>query len=305
MVNIDIKRVQYFLTLCGSMNFSDTAKTLGISQPGLTKAINQLERDVGATLLRREGRNTHLTPVGLAALDHFQRLVNVAQDVDGEIQKLAVGAMPVLKIGVMCTIGSRLLGSFLSKFQKSQDDLEIVLSVLTASELAGVILSGDVDVAIVGADVNCNHKLKYRELYKEPMVVATALDHRFAKDSSVGLTDLNQEPYIDRLQCEFRDTFLLEAAKRDFSPKFVARSESEEWVRALVAEGAGVSVVPKFSIFDPRVASIELTDIHLERTVSLAIPYGREDTKAVVSLVRAAAEYDWSAVQLSLEQAYE
>ncbi len=293
MADIDIKRARYFLALCETLNFSDAAKKLGISQPGLTKAINQLEKDIGATLIRREGRNTHLTPLGTVAIEHFQRLITLSQAIDETLEKLVSGEMPVLRIGVMCTIGPGSLTRFLTQFKESQEDIEIIIKTLTACDLEEVILAGSIDIAIVGAEVKGKKKLRYKKLYNEPMVVVTALSHPFAGKGPVSLSEISREPYVDRLQCEFRETFLTEITMPDFKPNFIARCDSEEWARSLIAEGAGISIVPKYSFENPNLASVELSGIQLERTVSLAIPFGRLDTNIVQRFLRAADAFDW------------
>jgi DNA-binding MarR family transcriptional regulator len=58
---MDIRKVRYFLRLCETLNFSQTAASLGLSQPALTKAVKRLEEEVGGVLIRREGKHTHLT----------------------------------------------------------------------------------------------------------------------------------------------------------------------------------------------------------------------------------------------------
>lgn len=291
--NVDVKRARYFLKLSETLNFSDAAKALGISQPGLTKAINQLEQDIGATLIRREGRNTHLTQIGTSLLEHFTKLVRVADLVEREARLIVSGDMPLIRLGLMCTIGPGPVAEFLAEFQKMRPDVEVVLRSLVRSNITDVLLAGDVDLAFVGAEIDGSQRFKNIPLYREKMVVASSLEHEFSTRGAISLEEVTKEPYIDRLQCELRDTFLTEVEKRSFSPAFAIRTENETWAQTMVASGVGVTIIPEFSIENDGIARTQLSDVNLDRTVSLAVSYGREDTNIVRAFIRAIGCYDW------------
>ena len=293
MCPVDIKRARYFLKLSETLNFSDAARALGISQPGLTKAIYQIEEDIGAKLIRREGRNTHLTFVGESMIEHFAKLVNVANTVDAAAKKIVSGDMPLIRIGLMCTIGPEPIAKFLSSFQKDFPDVEIILRTFVPANISEMLLAGDVDVVFIGAPIDRPDRFKQVKLITEKMVVASALDHKFAKMASVTLEEVTNEPYVDRLNCEFRDTFLHETAKRSFHPRFAIRTENESWAQVMIANGIGVSILPEFSIENSELAITPVSDVELQRTVSLLVCYGREDTKIVRSFLQAMEKYDW------------
>ena len=295
MDQLDLRRVRYFLKLTETLNFSEAASLLKVTQSGLTKSIAQLEKDVGGQLLRREGKNTHLTQLGESLVEHFVQVDQSARRAQEAARRLVQGDMPVLRIGLMCTIGPHLITDFLTAYHRIVPDLEFVIRDLNRSELSGTLLNGEVDVALVGAEITANQRFRYSELYSEPMVVACAQNHRFATRASISIEDVMQEPYVDRLECEFRDTFLSEAYRRDFVPVFAARTDREEWAQTLVAKGAGVSVLPQHSTVVSGLALVPLNDPPLMRTVSLAVPIGREDTVSVQTFLKAARTHDWGA----------
>jgi LysR family hydrogen peroxide-inducible transcriptional activator len=293
MQNIDIKRVRYFLRLSETLSFSGAARALKVSQPGFTKAITGLEHDIGGPLIRREGRNTHLTPLGKAVLPYFKELDMSAARAEAAARRLSAGDMPTLHIGLMCTIGPDPISAFLTRYRQSAPDLEIVIRDLNRSDLSETLLSGAVDVALVGAEIGDVQRFRYLKLYVERMVVACAPGHPFAGRRSVDLGEVLREPYVDRLQCEFRDTFLAEANRRAFAPIFAARSDREEWAQSLVAQGTGVALVPERSTVVPDLVLVPLSEPQLERSVSLAVPIGREDTEVVQKFLGAVRTHKW------------
>ncbi len=294
MTNTDIKQVRYFLRLSQKLNFSSAARDLRVSQPALTKAIQHLEDDVGGASIRRDGKNTHLTLLGDAMLYHFRELDASAKRVEQTARRLVHGDMPQLQIGMMCTIGPEPLAGFLADYQRKSPRLEIVLRNLNRSELSDVLRTGLVDVAFVGAPIRETQRFRYTDLYREPMVVVCAPDHPFAGLDSVALADVLRQPFVDRLQCEFRETFLSEARKRGFEPEFSARSDREEWAQSLIRRGLGIAIAPARSLVLPDLALVPLKDLTLERTVSVAVPIGREDTEVVQVFLAAVRKHDWS-----------
>ena len=294
MNKVDVKRARYFLKLSETLNFSDAAKSLGISQPGLTKAINQLEQDIGASLFRREGRNTHLTQIGTSLLEHFTKLVKVADLVELEAKKIVSGEMPLIRLGLMCTIGPGPVAKFLAEFQKERPEIEVVLHSLDRSNIADVLIAGNIDLAFVGAEIRGPERFKHTPLYREELVVASANNHKFSRRATVSLEEVTQEPYVDRLRCEFRDTFLTEVERHSFNPEFAVRTENEAWAQSMVAHGVGVAVLPEFSIENKDLTSTRISDAEMERTVSMVVSYGREDTNIVRTFLQAIEQYDWA-----------
>ena len=63
---MEMQQVRYFLAVSRTLNFTRAAEECNVTQPALTRAIKQLEDELGGELIRREGRNTHLTDLGNA-----------------------------------------------------------------------------------------------------------------------------------------------------------------------------------------------------------------------------------------------
>lgn len=291
---MDIRRVRYFTALCKTLNFSETARKLGLSQPALTKAIKKLEDEIGGTLIRREGRHTHLTHLGRLMHEQLIRVDEAAERAELTAQRLVHGDMPQIQIAVMCTIGPARFKSFLKSWRGVNPEVEIILRDADRGRISEVIWSGYVDCALVGAPIADEPRLKYTELYKEPLVVACPAGHPFEKAKSVTMEDVMQQPYLDRLNCEFRDTFLDESERLGHQITFAARSEREDWIQSLVRAGLGVTVIPAESVVLDGLVVRPVRSPTVQRTVSLAVPYGREDTRSVRAFLSAARQFDWS-----------
>ena len=81
---MEMKQVRYFVAVAETLNFTRAAEQCNVTQPALTRAIKQLEFELGGDLIRREGRNTHLTDLGnrMNAVDWNQTTMNFSTKVD-------------------------------------------------------------------------------------------------------------------------------------------------------------------------------------------------------------------------------
>lgn len=297
-LTMDIRRIRYFILLGETLNFSEAARQLGLSQPALSKAIKKLEDEVGGALVRREGKKTHLTHLGRLMLEQLKIVDEATQRAKLTAQRLVHGDMPQIQIAVMCTIGPGRFNAFLDSWHAAHPEVEIVLRNADRDRIGEMLWSGFVDCALVGATIADEPAFKYSELYKEEMVVACASDHPFAKADTVTLEEVMKEPYLDRLNCEFRETFMAESQRREHHVVFAARSEREDWIQTLARAGLGITILPTDSVVIQGLETKPVRSPPMRRTVSLVVPYGREDSTQLRSLLSAARQFDWSSTDM-------
>ncbi len=290
---MDLRRIRYFLELCDTLNFSMSARSLGISQPALTKAILRLEEELGGKLIRREGKHTHLTPLGKAMEVQFEELDASAKRAKETALKLVTGTVSQIQIAIMCTIGPQRVTNFLSVYRQLNPDVEIVLHDATPPQIIDKLLGGNVDCALVGTHINNEKGVRYISLYEESMVVLHAKNHPFTKLNAVSLDDVMREPYLDRLMGAFPETVGRRKQHQALKMDNEFLSDRDEWTQALVREGFGVSIVPEELPLQSGLATTQLNNNTLSRRISLAVPSGREDNPAVRSFMHSAETFAW------------
>src|SRR3990172_3061867 len=96
---MDLSQIRYFNAVARHGSFSAAARALGMTQPGLTKAVRRLETSLECTLFSRLQRGVALTEQGQALLRHAGLLDVHLQDARDEVRALARGAVGVLRIG--------------------------------------------------------------------------------------------------------------------------------------------------------------------------------------------------------------
>ena len=91
-------------------------------------------------------------------------------------------------------------------------------------------------------------KLTVVTIYREYLRLALAATHPLAQKPMITPTEMSEEPYLDRLHCEFRSTLIKHFMDRNIVMRPRVHSEREDWVQQLVASGAGVCALPERSV---------------------------------------------------------
>ena len=122
---MELYQVKYFLALCETLNFTRAANNCNVSQPSLTRAIQNLEGEFGGPLFHRERQRTHLTELGRLMQPYFEQVYAQAQAAKDAAKSFAKLDDISLKIGVMCTIGPSMLADFFGRFRDRYPGVEV------------------------------------------------------------------------------------------------------------------------------------------------------------------------------------
>lgn len=292
---MDFNQVRYFLALADTLNFTRAAEQCYVSQPALTQAIKRLETELGGDLVHRDGRHTALTKLGRLMRGYFEQIDHTRHLVRTTAKAVTTGEIAELNIGIMCTMGPRLLTRMLDEFQVQHPMISLIMHDVTPSSIPDLLVSGAIDGALCARRGPFHPRLRYIDLFTETMVVAFPRDHAFAEMDSIPLSALANERYIDRLHCEFRDEFLELCDKQEIALNVAFRSQREDWIQSLVRDGVGVSLIPRYSLLHPELDHRPVTDQPLVRNVELAVVEQAELTPAVAMLIEQAKHHDWAA----------
>jgi DNA-binding transcriptional LysR family regulator len=135
--------------------------------------------------------------------------------------------------------------------------------------------------------------LQPQPLYEERFVIACSAGHPFARKNVVRIADLDGQPYLARINCEYFDA--LRDVCRANGSRLVGsfRSEREDWILTMVAAGMGICFLPEFSNTIPGVVSRHVVDPSVAREVSLVTVAGRRWSSPLSAFVRAVRQYRW------------
>ena len=109
---MEMHQVRYFLAVADTLNFTRAAELCNVSQPALTRAIQQLEEELGGLLLRRERKLTHLTDFGRLIEPHLRQLFADAEAAKTTAKRFLSLQQAEIRLGTCARLGRRVLWAF-------------------------------------------------------------------------------------------------------------------------------------------------------------------------------------------------
>ena len=288
---MEMQQVRYFVALAEVRNFTRAAEACNVTQPAFSRAIQQLEHELGGPLVNRERGNLHLTELGRMMLPYLSEIAErakAARDIARSSTRLECGK---LRIGAMCTIGARVLSDLILKFRMAHPNVAISMIEDEAPRMLAMLERGEIEIAVVGIPEELPDHLHHLPIIDERFVIILPRNHRLAAHNPVTGSDLHGEPYVCRSQCEVHDQVAKALYKRGIEPMKVFSSPRDAWVQGMVKAGLGFGFFPEFSVSDPDVVIRELVEPEFKRTIYLSTMRGRPHSPAVGAFVREARAY--------------
>lgn len=239
-----MEKYRTFLVAAGEQSFSAAAEKLFLTPSAVSKHIAALEEELGAPLFVRTSAGTRLTEQGALCVPYVQRITELYQrmarelEAAGRSERLTVCAIP-LQAGLG-------LPELVTAFRSSYPALEIHLEERHGKEVEEAVLSGACELGFA-ADLYLNlDRLDYLVLNAVPIVAAVPAGHRLAQRRRIALAELKEDPFLFLPPATGTyDAYMDLCAEAKFQPAVRMITEREENILRFVAQGMGVSLLPR------------------------------------------------------------
>ncbi len=262
---MDLYQIRYFLKIAAVGSFTKAAEQLYVSQPSLSAGIKKLEQELDVTLFERGGRGVLLTPAGRLFQDRSRAILAEYQSVRHDLEKLK--DCPTLRLATLHSIRGSNMAEIIGAFHQQHPNVTIEICNGYLQDLQNWLAQGQVDLALTWLQEQDDPQ-NSQFLFHQPLTLAVPQNHVFAQARSICLADLDGQPYIKRLNCEFWRAYpkLFESA--GVKPQIVYSSNNEEWAISLIQAGMGMSIMPMWNGLE-KVIYVPITDLSLSRTIGL------------------------------------
>lgn len=297
---MDIHHIIYFLALCDTMSFTQAAKSCHVAQPALSRAIQQLEEEVGGLLVRRERNGNSLTELGLLMKPRFLSVINEIGQAKQQASRFLTLDKANLNIGILCTVGPTRFAALLVHFAQGFPGITVQVFEGTPDDLNNRLKANEIDLALSASPVGFPNELAVENLYQERFVVAFSHGHRFAKMNAVPMAAVDGQNYLRRLNCEYYDRLseIVDASAAQVQDCFA--SEREDWIQNLVAGGLGICFLPEFSALIPGIQTRPLFDPEVWREICLVTLKGQKHSAAAEQFLATLREYPYPVSQFPM-----
>ena len=248
---VEVRQAKYFIAVAEELNFSRAADRLNMSQPPLSQAILQLERQLGITLLSRSSRSVLLTDAGVLFLEQCRLLVGASERAR-EVAALATGGLAgTLRIGAVTSAFSATLPQILQRFRASRPLVELHVQEIDSHHGRDALERRELDVAVIRQAVT-GKRLKSVPLRRDHFVVAMPEDHRLAGgEGPASLADFRDDAWVwlpRHISPDYHDELVAACRQAGFSPEAQHSANSIHSQLAMVRCGLGVTLSPESSV---------------------------------------------------------
>jgi DNA-binding transcriptional LysR family regulator len=218
---------------------------LHVSQPALSRSIQELERQVGVQLLARSNRSVRLTDAGQTLLESAPRAFAEIDHALAEAQRAGRGETGRLRIGFLPSATNELVPAAVRTFRARFPAVALELSEQLDDPQLEALAQGRLDVGVLRTTRELDD-VAFEALTAEEQCVAVAHDHRLAGRRRVSFRDLRGEDFVlwpRRTAPEMYDAIVERCRAAGFSPRIVQEAPQAHTLLGLVAAGLGVSIL--------------------------------------------------------------
>lgn len=288
---MEMHQVRYFLAVARLLNFTRAAEECHVAQPSLTRAIKQLEEELGGDLFRRERNLTHLSELGHRMLPLMQQCYDSAQSAKQVATSLKKGAIAPLSIALSQSVNIELMLPFLKELVRAFSGL--TLRFLRSCDPVDFLKKGEAELGIAGPLPNPWERLESWPLFDEDYKLAVGLNHPLAAKSRVMLAELSHERLLCRTFCDHGDTIKALLTQNGTNLAVSHNVDSDRDFAALLAEGIGVGIAPESTAKVGEMKLLTIENLNTKRTVFAYGVAGRQRSVAGNTLIKMLRAADW------------
>jgi DNA-binding transcriptional LysR family regulator len=279
---VELRQLRYFAAVARERNFTRAAEMLHIAQPPLSRQIQQLEDELGVTLIERGSRPLRLTGAGRLLYDQAVQVLERVEEMKAITQRLHEAEQPRLRIGfVPSTLYGR-LPELIRRYRAVRPGVELTLLELTTLEQIAALKEGRIDLGY-GRIAFDDPAIERVLLRNEKLSAALPSRHLLlARDGPLRLDDLAAEPlvvYPKSPRPSYADQVLALFRERDLKPPAVYEVRELQTALGLVAAEVGVCLVP-VSVEDLHRDNVAYRPLDEEKAVSPIIMSTRKGDKS-------------------------
>lgn len=176
---MDFRELQYVVAIAKHQNITKAASDLFVSQPTLSKFVQNLERELGQPLFRRVGNKFLLTYAGERYIEKAISILQIKKELDQELSDIIRENIGQLRIAFPSTRGTYMLPCTLPIFREKYPLVKVNVYEEDSSVLEDMLLKGDIDLAFFNLPIKSS-EIEYEIINQEEVVLIMSPEHPFA-----------------------------------------------------------------------------------------------------------------------------
>ncbi|MBT1516509.1 LysR family transcriptional regulator [Bradyrhizobium sp. SRL28] len=290
---MEMHQVRYFLAVTRTLNFTRAADECNVTQPSLTRAIKQLEAELGGDLFRRERPAAQLTELGLRMHPLLQQCYDAASGARMLASSFKSGEIGALRIALSHSVDLSILVPFLDQIKRQFNRLEFRFLRGNSEEVGEYLKKGEAELGIAAELGGDWDRLDTWPLFTEDFDLVVSRQHPLAERETIGFEDLRAEQWLSRNYCEHSASLSRSLREHGVTIDRNHEISSERDLIELLEADIGIAVVPHTASLPATLKRSSVEGLDSRRTVHLYGVAGRERTAVASTVMRMLRGSDW------------
>jgi len=266
---MEMHQVRYFLAVTRTLNFTRAADECNVTQPSLTRAIKQLEAEMGGDLFRRERPAAQLTELGIRMQPLLQQCYDAASGARMLASSFKSGEIGALRIALSHSVDLSILIPFLDQIKRQFNRLEFCFLRGNADEVGEYLKKGEAELGIAAELGGDWDRLDTWPLFTEDFDLVVSRRHPLAERDAIGFEDLRAEQWLSRNYCEHSASLSRSLREHGVAVDRNHEISSERDLIELLEADIGIAVVPHTASLPATLKRSSLEGLDSRRTVHL------------------------------------
>jgi len=190
-------RLKVFYTVALRLNFTKAATELYITQPAVSKHIQELEETYKTKLFERNGSKIALTPAGKILLKYTKSIFDIYREIDFEMSSFNKERQGLLRLGASTTISQYIISPVLANFHQKQKDIKVNLLNGNTEQIENALINKEIEIGIVEGQSK-NQSIKYIPFLKDELVLVCNSKNPLVQQNEISVNDLKSMKFITR-----------------------------------------------------------------------------------------------------------
>lgn len=252
---MDIKKLQYIITISECKSISKAAEKLYISQSGLNQQLNKIEKELGTVLFERTTHSLKITEAGRIMVRYAEESINHEKRVRMMLKDLTDGLSGEIRVNLAMEQGAQLLCRIYPEFHRKYPGIVLRLMDSKVQEQYDLLLKDQLDIGMVMICERTQPEIEYIHLTYERLLLGVPINHPFAAQYS--LTEEGDYPSIDLALCReeefslmfsgstFRQAVAPAFVEAGFEPKILFEARGNHILALMVQSGLCLTILPE------------------------------------------------------------
>jgi DNA-binding transcriptional LysR family regulator len=276
-MNVTLRQLRVFQSVARSRNFSRTGEAVGLTQPAVSRAIGELEHAMGLRLLDRTTREVALTEAGRSLAARLDRVLDELDATLDDIAGLADAEGGKVRVASSPTLSAYLMPGCIAACARAAPRVRFLLLDRIQQDVLASVRGGEVDFGVVVEPPEVDD-LECEGILRDPFVLVTPQQHRFARSASVRWKALDGASLVLLDNASGSRRYVDEAlARHGVSCKVEQELGHPTTVFQMVEAGIGLTVMPRLAVPPAGLPGLAVRPLlpRLERTVMLVRRHDR------------------------------